>query len=54
MEPTSRILRRSEPLAVDRRKAIYRKLPLELYELEAESGEDESIHVDLNLDQIED
>jgi hypothetical protein len=37
-----------------RRKIVYRKLPLELFELEPESGEDESLHVDLDLDQLED
>ena len=47
------MLRRPESLAEDRTKIVYRKLPFELYELEPESGEDESIHVDLDLDQIE-
>lgn len=32
----------------------YRKLPIEIYELEPESGEDENIGVDLGLNQLED
>ena len=54
MEHTSRLVARQAPLAKQRARIIYRKLPLDLYELEPESGEDEDVDVDLDLDQIED
>jgi len=39
---------------VERTKVLHRKLPLQLFELEPDSGEDESLDVDLDLDQLED
>jgi len=35
-------------------KAVRRKVQLKLFELEPESGEDEAVSLDLDLDQIED
>ena len=35
-------------------RSLHRRLPLKLYELESESGEDERVYVDLGLDQLED
>ena len=35
-------------------RPVHRVLPLELFELEPESGEDECLPIDLGLDQIED
>jgi hypothetical protein len=54
MQNISRTLARPKRINEQCTKIIRRKLPLKLYELEPESGEDESLHVDLNLDQIED
>lgn len=54
MKPVSRALPRPERVGEQGTKIVHRKLPLELYELEPESGEDESLHLDLNLDQLED
>ena len=54
MQHTSRIISRHEPMVPHGRRVVYRKLSLQLYELEPDSGEDESLHVDLPLDQLED
>jgi hypothetical protein len=47
------MLTRRASLAKQHARVIYRKLPLNLFELEPESGEDEDIGVDLDLDQVE-
>lgn len=54
MEHLSRVISRHSQVDEQRTKGVRRKLPLELYELEPESGEDESLDVDLDLDQLED
>jgi hypothetical protein len=53
MERPTRLLTRARSLDKQQTRIIYRKLPLNLYELEPESGEDEDIGVDLDLDQVE-
>jgi len=53
MERPTRLLARPRSLDKQRTRVIYRKLPLDLYELEPESREDEDIGVDLDLDQVE-
>ena len=53
-EQVTRIQARPKRVGEQRTRAAHRKLRLELYELEPESGKDESVHVDLNLDQLED
>jgi hypothetical protein len=52
MEPVSHVRARLEASSLQPAKPL-RKLPLELYQLEPESGEDENISVDLGLDQLE-
>ena len=54
MRQVSRSLAGRKRVGEQRTKTVHRKLPLELYELDPESGEDESLDVDLNLDQLED
>lgn len=54
MEPASPIRGSLAASTLRSAKPLHRKLPLELYELEPESGEDERISVDLGLDQLED
>jgi len=54
MEQPSRLLTRPAPPAKHRARIVHRKLPLDLYELEPESGEDEDVDVDLDVDQMED
>ena len=53
MERVARLQARQERVGGRRTKFVHRKLPLQLYELEPESGEDERLHVDLDLDQLE-
>jgi len=54
MQNPSRFLARPAFPFKTQARLIYRKLPLELYELEPESGEEESLDMDLDLDQLED
>jgi hypothetical protein len=54
MKHISRAIARPKRTGEERTKIVYRKLPLELYELEPDSGEDESLHVELDIDQLED
>jgi len=54
VEHLSRVAVRSKRVGEGRTKALRRKLQLELYELEPESGEDERLDADLDLDQLED
>jgi hypothetical protein len=56
MHHTSPIIPRQRFLTERRKRVVHRKLPLKLYELEPESGEDENLHIDLDymLDQLED
>jgi hypothetical protein len=54
MRPTGNIVSRHESTSEYGTKSLSRKLPLRLFELDPESGEEESVHVDLDLDQLED
>jgi hypothetical protein len=54
MEPAIPMTARLAASALRPSKPVHRKLPLELFELEPESGEDERLSIDLGLDQIED
>ena len=54
MERVSRVLARPKRIGEQGTKVLRRKLSLDLYELEPDSGEEESLQLDLNLDQIED
>jgi len=49
-----RVVARLKRIGEQRPKILCRKLLLDLYELEPDSGEEESLQLDLNLDQIED
>jgi len=54
MQNVGRVLTRQKRLSELQVKVAHRKLPLPLYELEPESGEDEGLNVELPLDQLED
>jgi hypothetical protein len=54
VKPTKRTVARPKPVAEYLTKIVHRKLPLKIYELEPESGEDENLSIDLDLDQLED
>jgi hypothetical protein len=53
MEPASPVRASVASSTLPPAKPLRRKLPLRLYELEPESGEDERISIDLGLDQLE-
>lgn len=54
MQHPSRFLARPASPSKAQARLIYRRLPLDLYELEPESGEEENLDMDLDLDQLED
>ena len=54
MEHVSRVIARPKRVAEKRIRIVHRKLPLDLYELEPDSGVDRPLNLDLNLDQIKD
>ena len=54
MEHVDRVLARPKRVGEQRIEILRRKLPLELYELEPESGEEEDLEVDVDLDELED
>ena len=53
MEPPRPITARVSAGILRFQRRANRRLPLDLYELEPESGDDERLQVDLDLDQIE-
>ena len=53
MEPARPVTARIGAGSKRARKLVKRRLFLELFELEPESGEDECIPIDLGLDQVE-